>query len=376
MKKILHISKYYYPFSGGTEQIARDCVLALKDAYEEKVIAFNDGKEDKTDIVDGIEIIRCGCFAKVSAQSLSTSYRKKLHDIMCNFNPDIVIFHYPNPFVAQLLLSEMKHSTAKLVVYWHLDIIRQKFLRIFFGPQNRRLLGCADKVIATSPNYIEGSPWMQSVREKCVVVPNCINVERMEVTSEIEARAAEIKSENKGKTICVAVGRHTEYKGFSYLIQASRLLDDTFRIYITGTGELTEKLHQEAAGDNKIIFTGRIDDVELKALIWSSDIFCFPSITKNEAFGLALAEAMYYEKPAVTFTIPGSGVNYVCINGENGIEVENRNVEKYADALRQLAADENLRIRYGQAAKKRVCENFLNSEFKTNINRVIENLRD
>ena len=216
---------------------------------------------------------------------------------------------------------------------------------------------------------------MQSVREKCVVVPNCINVERMKVTSEIEARAAEIKSENKGKTICVAVGRHTEYKGFSYLIQASRLLDDTFRIYITGTGELTEKLHQEAAGDNKIIFTGRIDDVELKALIWSSDIFCFPSITKNEAFGLALAEAMYYEKPAVTFTIPGSGVNYVCINGENGIEVENRNVEKYADALRQLAADENLRIRYGQAAKKRVCENFLNSEFKTNINRVIENLR-
>ena len=30
MKKILHISKYYYPFSGGTEQIARDVVLALK----------------------------------------------------------------------------------------------------------------------------------------------------------------------------------------------------------------------------------------------------------------------------------------------------------------------------------------------------------
>lgn len=375
MKKILHISKYYYPFSGGTEQIARDCVLALKDTYEEKVIAFNDGKEDKTDFVDGIEIVRCGCFAKVSAQSLSTSYRKKLHDIMHNFSPDIVVFHYPNPFVAQMVLREMKHSTAKLVVYWHLDIIRQKFLRIFFEPQNRRLLERADQVIATSPNYIDGSQWMQSVRQKCVVVPNCINVERMQVTPEIEARAAEIKSENKGKTICVAVGRHTEYKGFSYLIQASRLLDDTFRIYITGTGELTEKLHQEAAGDNKIIFTGRIDDVELKALIWSSDIFCFPSITKNEAFGLALAEAMYYEKPAVTFTIPGSGVNYVCINGENGIEVENRNVEKYADALRQLAADENLRIRYGQAAKKRVCENFLNSEFKTNINRVIENLR-
>lgn len=52
MKRVLHISKYYYPFSGGTEQIARDVVLALKGDYEQKVIAFNDGKEDKVDIVD------------------------------------------------------------------------------------------------------------------------------------------------------------------------------------------------------------------------------------------------------------------------------------------------------------------------------------
>lgn len=48
MKKILHISKYYYPFSGGTEQIARDVVLALKGEYEQKIIAFNDGKEDNS----------------------------------------------------------------------------------------------------------------------------------------------------------------------------------------------------------------------------------------------------------------------------------------------------------------------------------------
>ena len=36
MKKILHISKYYYPFSGGTEQIARDVILALKGEHEQK----------------------------------------------------------------------------------------------------------------------------------------------------------------------------------------------------------------------------------------------------------------------------------------------------------------------------------------------------
>ena len=312
MKKVLHISKYYFPFSGGTEQIARDVVLSLKDSCEQKVIAFNDGKEDKIDFVDDIEIIKCGCFAKISAQSLSISYRKQLHKVIEEFNPDIVIFHYPNPFVASFLLKELKNRDIKLVVYWHLDIIRQKFLRVLFNGQNRKLLERADKVIATSPNYIEGSKWLQSVKEKCVVVPNCINVERMELSAEIKERAEKIRKENKGKTICVAVGRHTEYKGFTYLIKASKLLDDSFRVFITGKGELTDSLQKEAEGDSKVIFTGRIDDVELKALIYASDIFCFPSITKNEAFGLALAEAMYYEKPAVTFTIPGSGVNYVC----------------------------------------------------------------
>lgn len=374
MKKILHISKYYYPFFGGTEQIARDVVLALKGEYEQKVIAFNDGKDDRTDTVDGIEVIKCGCFAKIAAQSLSTSYGKHLHQVMKDFQPDIVVFHYPNPFVAALLLRELKTTKAKLVVYWHLDIIRQKYLRVLFASQNRRLLECAVKVIATSPNYIEGSQWLQSVKEKCVVVSNCINVERMSVTDDIQKRAEEIRTKNSGKTICVAVGRHTEYKGFTYLIQASKLLDGRFLIYITGTGELTEKLHEEANDDKKVVFTGRIDDMELKALILASDIFCFPSITKNEAFGLALAEGMYYGKPAVTFTIPGSGVNYVSINGETGIEVENRNVKKYAEAMKKLADDAELREKYGDAGRKRVEENFLSTQFCENARRMFSRL--
>lgn len=374
MKRVLHISKYYYPFSGGTEQIARDVVLALKGDYEQKVIAFNDGKEDKVDIVDDVEVIKCGCFAKISAQSLSLSYRKQLHRVIKDFRPNIVIFHYPNPFVASFLLKELGDRNIKLIVYWHLDIIRQKFLRILFKGQNKKLLKRADKVIATSHNYIEGSKWLQSVRKKCVVVPNCINVERMEMTDAIKKRADEIKKENKDKIICVSVGRHTEYKGFTYLIQASRLLDDSFKIFITGTGELSNKLHEEARGDNKIIFTGRIDDTELKALIYAADIFCFPSITKNEAFGLALAEGMYYGKPAITFKIEGSGVNYVNLSGITGLEVDNKDIKKYAQAMIKLAKNPELRDKYGKAAKERVVKNFLNKTFIKNINHVVEKL--
>ena len=151
-------------------------------------------------------------------------------------------------------------------------------------------------------------------------------------------------------------------------------MDGKFKIFITGTGELTESLKKEAANDSKITFTGRIEDEDLKAYILACDIFCFPSITKNEAFGVALAEAMYYGKPAVTFNIPGSGVNYVCLDRENGIEVANRQSDLYSKALRKLAHSPELRSKYGELSKQRVMDKFLYSSYINNIGRLINEM--
>ena len=240
--------------------------------------------------------------------------------------------------------------------------------------QNKRLVERADVLIATSPTYMDGSPWLSRAKAKCRVVPNCINVERLQPSPEVEKRAVEIREENRDKTICLAVGRHTEYKGFKYLIQAAHLLDDSFQIFITGKGEETENLKAEAGNDKKIHFLGLVDDVELKGYLTAMDIFCFPSITKNEAFGLALAEGMYYGKPAVTFTIQGSGVNYVNLKDVTGLEVPNRDVKAYAAALNKLQNDPTMRNRMGAAGKKRVTENFLNTQFKSNILKVVGEL--
>lgn len=373
MKKILHVSKYYYPFRGGTEQIAQDCVNALLEDYKQKVFCFNHESGDGVEQIDGVDVIRCNCFAKISSQSISLSYRKRLKEIIKSFNPDIIIFHYPNPFATLWLLRYLPPK-VKLVIYWHLDIVKQKFLGKFFVFQNWRLLDRANLILATSHKYIEGSKYLSKYRCKCKVVPNCINEDRLKLTATSKKIAEKIKIDNKEKIICLAVGRHTEYKGFKYLIQASKLLDDKFVIYILGKGEQTKELKKEAGKDKKVRFLGTVSDDELKAYLSCMDIFCFPSITKNEAFGLALAEGMYFEKPTVTFTIPGSGVNYVSVDGVTGIEVENKNVKKYAEAIIKLADDKKLREAYGQAGKKRVIENFLNSQFSDNIKRVLEKL--
>ena len=374
-KRILHISKYYYPFRGGTEQTARDCVNALAQDFEQKVICFNSEKNVRNDIVDNVDIIRCGCFTKISSQSLSLSYAKRLSNVFKTFMPDVVIFHYPNPFVAALLLRYIPES-CRLIVYWHLDIVKQKILgKIFFG-QNKRILSRANIIISTSPNYIKGSPWLSSVEAKCKVIPSCINESRLQIYDSVIKESMAIKQLYSGKILCLAIGRHTEYKGFNYLIQASKLLDDRFEIFITGDGELTAELKKEATGDKKIHFLGVISDEQLKAYLLSMDIYCFSSVTKNEAFGLALAEGMYFGKPAVTFTIPGSGVNYVSLNNVTGIEVENRNVIEYAKAIEILGSNESLRKKYGEAAKERVKTHFLYSQYKLSIQKIVKEITD
>ena len=372
--KVLHISKYYYPFSGGTEQIARDAVVALKDVpgCEQLIFAFDHGtpkeSKDSRDVVDGIDVIRCRCFAKISSQSISMSYGRRLRDAVNEFNPDVVILHYPNPFATSILLKILKkRPEIKLVTYWHLDIVKQKFLKIFFNGQNRRLIQRSSRIIATSPNYVKGSEWLSSAPDKCVVVPNCINENRLEINDEIVKRAEELREEHKGKTVCLAVGRHVEYKGFKHLIEASKYLDDSFIIGITGKGPLTDELKAQAGGDKKVNFLGLVSDVDLRAWLMTCDIFCFPSVTKNEAFGLALAEGMYFGHPAVTFTIEGSGVNYVSLDGVTGIECPNADSKAFAEALKTLSEDEELRRKYGEAARQRVIDNFTYAIFKKNI---------
>lgn len=357
------------------EQIARDYVLAMNGLVEQKIICFehNPKSKDSKDIIDGVEITRVGQQALFASQAIGWTYKRRLEELIKAFNPDIILFHYPNPFVCHFLLKLIPKDT-KLIVIWHLDIYKQKVLKYFFYRQNRKLLKRSNKVVATSPNYIEGSPWLSSIKDKCIVIPNCIDENRLKVTDEERALANKIREENKGKILCLAVGRHVPYKGFEYLIKASKLLDDRFVIQITGKGPLTKELHKLAASDSKVKFLGLVSDKELKARLISCDIFTFSSITKNEAFGVALAEGMYFSHPAVTFTIPGSGVNYVNLDGVTGIEVPNRNVEKYAAAIKRLADNSELRIKEGQAARERVLNNFLYSTLKKNTIQLLEEL--
>ena len=370
--RVLHISKRYPPYVGGIETTCHDICSCLKETgeYEQMVIAFNDKPETIEETYDGIDVIRVGVQRIIASQPLAKDYGKVVKKIISEFKPDIIHFHYPDPFAAHYVLKYMKklNFNGKLILHWHADIIKQKVLKLLFVHQNKALLERADLIIATSPAYLEDTDYLPKYKEKVEILPSCIGKGRTKTSLEITEKAKSIRQEHSGKTICFFFGRHVEYKGLKYLIESNQYLDQKkIDIIIAGSGPLTNELQQEASKYKNISFVGRLSDDDINSYLMACDIFTFPSITRNEAFGISLAEAMYFGKPSVTFTIKGSGVNWVSINGETGLEAENKNIKQYASLITNLSTNKVLYNKLANGAKERCDRFFTIKAFNENV---------
>lgn len=151
---------------------------------------------------------------------------------------DIIHIHHPDPMAAMALrLSGYK---GKVVLHWHSDILSQKALLRFYLPIQNWLIKRADTIVGTTPVYLAESPYLQGVQEKCRCIP--IGIEPVISDS---AREQEIRNEYSGRRIIFSLGRLVEYKGYRYLIEAAKYLDDSFMILIGGGGPLRESLQRE-----------------------------------------------------------------------------------------------------------------------------------
>ena len=371
MEKILHITKRYPPYIGGIETVCRDMAIALKGHYEQLVLAFNDKNETVKEEVDGVPVVRAGVQRIIASQPLSKDYKKCVYEALRDFKPDIIHFDYPNPYAAFFLLKAMKkfRFKGKFYLFWHMDIIKQKILRVFFAPQTKKLIKRADRIICTSPNYLVGTSYLPKVKDKDVrVIPLCVGKERLEVSAEQKDAAKAIKKKYEGKKIIFFFGRHVPYKGLEYLIEANNSIDqEKAQFLIAGSGPLTEELKQKASAMKNVEFIGRLPDKDINAYLLACDIFAFPSITRNEAFGISLAEALSFGRPAVTFTVPGSGVNFVSVDGETGLEAPNCDSKALAKNIMLLIEDDDLYRKLSEGAKQRADRLFMPKQFNKNI---------
>lgn len=148
-----------------------------------------------------------------------------------------------------------------------------------------------------------------------------------------------------------AVGRLEPVKGFPYLIEAARAVlshHSQVRFVLAGDGSMRAAL-ETAARDlgPRFAFLGLRDDIP--ELMAAFDVLALPSL--NEGQGRVLMEAAAAHTPAVAANV--GGVGEFVSDGETGLLVPPKNAAALAAALERLAADSDLRMALGEAARER-----------------------
>ena len=134
-------------------------------------------------------------------------------------------------------------------------------------------------------------------------------------------------------------GRHEPRKGLEYLLKAHATLSDDVDLWIASDGPETERLKREWAGDARVQWLGRINDVEKASRLRQAAVFCAPSLG-GESFGVVLIEAMAANTPIVASSL--DGYMNVATNMIDAILVEPADVAALEAGLRLVLDDHEL----------------------------------
>lgn len=138
------------------------------------------------------------------------------------------------------------------------------------------------------------------------------------------------------KKIILFVGRLVDVKNVSTLIKAFTFLkDDNYCLVIVGDGNQREILEEQASNSkNKVIFTGKLESLELLAWYNLGDVFVLPSF--KEPFGAVTNEALLSGCRVCVSEKCGSAC---LVTKDNGELINPNSAEQLANAiLRQLSA--------------------------------------
>jgi len=339
--KVLQVGKFY-PIFGGVEKVmwdltkglssrGIDCDMlcaCLKEYWPENgVIKFNEHGH----------VYCVKSYAKVAATMMAPAMITRLRRICKEY--DIIHVHHPDPMACVALwLSGYK---GKVVLHWHSDILKQKGLLKLYMPLQQWLIRRADRIVGTTPVYVQQSPFLRDVQEKCTYLP--IGTEGIEL----------IPQEKSDKHIIYSMGRLVEYKGYKYLVEAAKYLPDNYEVVIGGGGPLKDELQAEVVElglQGKVTLLGRVPDEDVAKWYNKCDIFVLSSVMRTEAFGIVQIEAMSCGKPVIATKIPGSGTAWVNEDGVSGRNVEICDAKAIADAVLEI---ENDYERYSAGARKR-----------------------
>lgn len=165
------------------------------------------------------------------------------------------------------------------------------------------------------------------------------------------------ETKREKKVLCVGRKSFWSVKGFDRIVKIwgelyPKYPDWKLEIVGESNAESDAKLQSmivESGVEKGVVLHGNTNEIE--KFYRSAEIFALPS--RVEGFPLVLVEAMSQGCACVSFSMQGA-VSEIINHGEDGVIVEDGNLEEFAAQLEQLINDAESRQRYANNAKQNV----------------------
>jgi glycosyltransferase involved in cell wall biosynthesis len=260
-------------------------------------------------------------------------FYKKLKEHISTSNYDVVVVHNMGKLS---LLCAFVPNIKKLVVLEHVSFVsRPKKVQFLSKLLYRKI----DQVVTLTQNDKEQ---FDRFHANVLVIPN---FSPFPISSTHQQNNKQI----------VTIGRLTDQKNYIHLLQAwekiSQAIPD-WHLNIYGEGEHHQMLDNYIAQEalQNVTLMGTTSDV--KQVYEQSSFFVMSS--KYEGLPMVLIEAQSFGLPIVSYNCP-YGPSDVIQENQNGLLVEDQNIDKLAEAILKLASSPDLLKRFSQ-------ESLLNAE--------------
>lgn len=268
----------------------------------------------------------------------------KLPELQDRFRSyDLIHLHGPVPTFSDVFLlwglRGLGPHRPRLVYTHHAPVDLHNALYPLTWLYNRaqeRMARLADHVVVTTPTY--GQSLARHVPpHKLSVIPWGVDYERFASPSQKD-----------GPFTVVYLGQIRPYKGLPVLLDASVGVDD-MRVWVIGDGHYAEARRNKAdeLGLRHVTFWGALPDEKMIPLLKQAHVIVLPSVTRSEAFGIALLEGMAAGCVPVASHLPG----VADVVGNEGHTFPAGNVPALRKVLTRLRDDAPLRMQLASLAQ-------------------------
>lgn len=285
------------------------------------------------------------------------SWVGRLKQMIDDEKPDVVFTHGFNGAIMMLIERLLKGVKTPIICTYHgayhAPTLSKKLvepiyngLTVFIYQHIAKRVVCVENV---SRHYL----WNKGVeKDKVVTVHNGI----LDIT---KPKPVDLSTYvERGVPTIVTASRITEVKGLPYLLEALKILKDKgikYHYFMIGEGPDLEALKNQAKEldiEDNITFAGFQSNVP--EWLAACDIFALPSL--YEYHSIAVLEAMRAGKAIVATMVGGNGESIK--DGYEGILVPSKDAKTFADALECMLKSQEIRVQFGNLARKRFVAEF------------------